>query len=194
MKSTSFLMILFFVFLSFNSTAQKRLYDVKLFGKVVGEVQVEKKILNNQETSYHFKSEAEAVLFFIKTRTLAITDVTFRDKLLVKGYVLREKNDEIQELHYTWDGTKYQVTDNEKKLTIERKITYCTANFFLQEPKNIKEVFVERFNYFVPIERLGNGQYLTKVDGGTNLYTYENGILQSLKSTKGVSIYMELRN
>ncbi len=193
MRFLTILMLIFFSTSSLYSFAQKRFYDVKIFGSVVGAVTVEKKVLATNRSSFHFNSDAEAVLFFVKTKTHAVTNVTFENNILVKGYVLREKNEERQELFYTWDGSKYLVKDDGKNLVINKKISYCTANFFMQEPTNIKEVFVERFNYFVPIEHLGNGQYLTKVDGGTNLYTYKNGILQSLKSTKGVSIYMELR-
>lgn len=187
---------LLFVVLAFTKaiTAQKQYYDVKLFGNVVGEVIVEKKVISPEKVSYHFDSDAEATLFFVRTRTKAVSNLTYENGRMINAYVYRKKNEEVQELFYKYDGTKYQVKDNGKPLTISKKITYCTANFFLQEPKNINEVFVERLNYFAPIQHLGNGQYLTKVDGGTNLYTYKNGVLQSLKSTKGVSIYMELRN
>lgn len=193
MKFTCFIISFFFTFLTIDSIAQKRMYDIKLFGNVVGEISIEKKVVNDSEYTFHFNSDAEAVLFFIKTKTRAITNLSFKNNLLINGYVLRQKNDERQELSYQWDGTRYQITDNDTETTIDRKIYYCTAHFFIDEPVNIKEVFVERFNYFVPIEHLGDGKYLTKVDGGTNLYTYENGILKSLKSTKGVSLFMELR-
>lgn len=194
MRFFTFLLLLCFSLSSIDSFAQKRFYNVKIFGNIVGSVTVEKKNLATNRSSYHFNSDAEAVLLFVKTKTHAITNVTFENNILVKGYVLREQNEDRQELFYTWDGSKYLIRDNGKNLVLNREIKYCTANFFMIEPLNFKEVFVERFNYFVPIQHLGNGQYLTKVDGGTNLYSYKNGILQSLKSTKGVSVYMELKN
>ena len=126
-------------------------------------------------------------------KTRATTDVVFKDGILSKGIVFRKKNNEVQELTYAWNGSQYDIKDNGKDVVINREISFCTTNFFISEPIGISEVFVERFNYFVPVESLGNHQYLTKVDGGTNLYTYKNGVLQSVKSTKGVSIYMVLR-
>ncbi|MGB0884989.1 MAG: DUF6134 family protein [Chitinophagales bacterium] len=183
------------VFLLLNTSlvfAQKNAYRVIFFGDSVGLITVEKKVVNNQSFSCHFKSEAEAVLFFIKTKTFAQTDLVFSEAKLVSGHVIRKKNNELQELFYKWNGTSYDVTDNNKKLNINKEIIYATANFFIKEPIGIDEVFVERFNYFVPIEKLENNQYRTKVDGGTNLYTYKKGKLVSLKSTKGVSILMEL--
>lgn len=173
--------------------AQKRMYDVVFLGDTVGTTSVEKKILPDNLVSYHFDSKANATVFFIKTNTHAKTDIIFDKTKLIKGYVLRKKNEEKQELTYQWNGKAYDIVDNGKKLSISKPITFCTANFFLIEPLLHKEVFVERFNYFVPIQHLGNHQYQTHVDGGTNLYTYKNGVLQSLKSTKGVSVYMYLR-
>lgn len=181
-------------FLLLNSLlvfGQKRAYKVILFGDSVGLVTVEKKTLADKTTSYHFESNAEAVLLFIKTKTFAKTDLIFNNGKLISGHVIRTKNNDSQELFYKWNGLKYDITDDDEKVVIDKKITYTTTNFFLEEPINIKEVFVERFNYFVPIEKLDNNEYLTKVDGGTNIYTYKNGKLINVKSTKGISINME---
>lgn len=188
-------LFIIFLFLCFSIVvnAQNRVYEVIFFGDVIGKVELEKRKINENSFSYHFNSETETSVFFMDIKTKAVTDLIYENNLLKVAYVLRIKNNKTHELTYNWDSKKYLVKDNEEDLIIEKKITYCTANFFFSEPKNVSEVFVERFNYFVPIEYLGNNKYLTKVDGGTNLYTYKNGILQSVKSKKGLSVYMRLK-
>jgi len=179
--------------LSFKPREQTRYYSVELFGSVVGEIKIVEKLLDAKKVEYSFYSEAEAELFFIKTKTKAHTKLIYESGFLNSGYVLRKKNDDVQELTYQWNEGKYEIVNNGKKSTESKKISYCSANFFFSEPIGIKEVYIERFNYFVAIQDLGNHQYLTKVDGGTNLYTYKNGVLVSLKSKKGVSVFMRLK-
>ncbi len=174
------------------SFAQKRTYNVFFFGEKIGNVHVEKKYTSKNQTKYTFYSSTEFSFLFMSMKTKAITKLTYLNGLLQDAYVLRNKDDKTQELNYVWNKNKYFVEEADKKYTIDKEIYYCSANFFLDEPINIKEVFIERFNYFVEIENLGAHQYKTKVDGGTNVYTYKNGVLQSVKSTKGFTVNMKL--
>ena len=190
-------MLRFFLLSIFSSLilvcfSQKRTYDIFFFGEKIGNVHVEKKNLGNDSVDYSFNSYTDFSFLFMSMKTKAITKLSYHKGLLQSAYVLRNKDDKSQELNYLWDKNKYIVKETNKEYSIEDEIYFCSANFFLDEPIDIKEVFIERFNYFVEIEKLGVHQYKTKVDGGTNIYTYENGVLQSVKSTKGLTVNMKL--
>ncbi len=193
MNKNLYFLLLLFVFNSISATAQVRHYDIELFGDVIGEIITQKKNISDTEYELSYRSKAEATVFFISTKTDVRAKILFKDNYVNTGYILRKKNDESQEIHCKWNGSDYTIINNDVKSIETQKIYYCSTNFFFQEPVNIKKVYIERLGVFEEIEHLGNHQYLTKVDGGTNLYTYKNGVLQSLKSKKGISIYMTLK-
>lgn len=173
--------------------AQIRNYDIMLFGDLIGEISSHQKIISDSEYELSYTSKAEAEVFFTKTKTFLQAKIHFKNDFVKSGFIIRKKNAALQEIDFKWEDNKYTITENGIKFNDPEKIYYCTTNFFFKEPVNIHKVYVERLLKYVEIEHLGNNQYLTKVDGGTNLYTYKNGILQSLKSKKGISIFMNLR-
>lgn len=173
--------------------AQIRHYDIVLFGDIIGEISTQKKNISATEYELSYTSKAEAEVFFTQTKTFTQAKILFKNNFLNTGYIIRKKNSDVQEINLHWDNIKYVITENGKEMNDNEKIYFCTTNFFFKEPINIHRVYVERLLKYVEIEHLGNNQYLTKVDGGSNLYTYKNGILQNLKSKKGISIYMNLR-
>jgi len=171
--------------------SQERVYNVFFLGNKIGEVLVNKQVENNKRI-YFFNSKTDFQYLFVKMKTKATTDLVYENDVLLEANVLRIKNEEKEELNYRFKNKKYIVSGKKEDYYIDKKIKYCTANFFFEEPVNVEEVFVERFDYFVKIINLGNHQYKTYVDGGTNVYTYKNGVLQGVVSKKGLSIQIKL--
>lgn len=193
MKKYIYLLCILTVGILNSLSAQTRYYDIVLFGDTIGEISSLQKNFSDTEYELSYTSKAEAEVFFTHTKTFVQAKILYKDGFLNKAHIVRKKNDDFQEIDYKWENSKYSVTENGKKSIDEKKIYFCTTDFFFEEPVNVERVFVERLLESVDVQHLGNNQYLTKVDGGSNLYTYKNGVLQSLKSKKGISIFMYLR-
>lgn len=104
---------------------------------------------------------------------------------------MREKDGDIQEVEIVYEGGRHYYIENEKKLPVQKRITYTTTRLFFEEPVGVDEVYVERLNVFVPIQYEGDGVYKTVIEGGDNYYHYENGILVEFRLKKGINIYMK---
>ncbi len=169
--------------LSHPASPQGKVYDILLNGMQIGELKVYTTTTNTGETHYRADADASVWFFGRKNITTLISSV-YKDKLMETASFHEKLNEKTQNLSLTnRDGNGYQVRLNEEKVTLPaRRITYSTAILYHREPKNITELFSERFGKFCPIKPVGVGKYeLTMPDGKQNLYTYVNGVCEEVE-------------
>jgi hypothetical protein len=144
-----------FVTLAFSHPAspQGKVYDILLNGMQIGQLKVYAMTTNTGETHYRADADASVWFFGRKNITTLISSV-YKDKLLETASFHEKLNEKTQNLSLTnRDGNGYQVRLNEEKVALPaRRITYSTAILYHQEPKNITELFSERFGKFCPIK------------------------------------------
>ena len=82
----------------------------------------------------------------------------------------------------TWDGSKYIMTADRKKKTLDvPMVSYSSIMMYHHEPTNYKKAFSERVGIYMNLQHLGNHQYGVKVPGGIkHTYTFENGLCKEL--------------
>jgi hypothetical protein len=168
---------------SYSAPGQGKVYDILLNGMQIGELKVYTATTQTGETHYVADADASIWLFGRKNVTTLIK-TTYRDKLMEES-IFHEKLNEKTQNHskVNWDGSSYRVHINEEKSSIPaRRVTYSTAVLYHKEPKNITELFSERFGKFCPIKPVGVGKYeLTMPDGKQNYYTYVNGVCEEVE-------------
>jgi len=191
-RITIFFLLVFFTF-SFAKTDEIYKYDIILFGKSIGQG-IAKKIVNADgsiQYTLHTKAKAK-VMFKDRTNEIDVRLNCGKDNIVKSGTLKREKDGELQNISFKHANGKYTI-DNDGKIVEETKpIRYTTTHFFFEEPKNIKEAWVERLQTFVPIEKIDEHTYASKVDGGTNYYTYKDGKMVEFKTKQTITVYMNL--
>lgn len=187
----SFILVIFTAFstLAADFVAE---YDIILFGKSIGKGIVKKTVKADGTVHYHLYTSAKAKVMMKDRTSMSDVNLFFKNNMLQNGTLKREKDGEYQNVAFKYTGSNYQINNDGKTLEESKPIRFTTTSFFFEEPKNIKEAYVERLQTFVPIVKESEGVYSTKVDGGTNYYTYKDGKLVEFKTKQGISIYMNL--
>lgn len=174
--------ILIFMFILVVGTvkSQKMSFDIFTMGKQVGEVVLVKKNLGDGKYTLDYTFDAEVKVLFIKTVVDMDIDITFTNNQLTEAFLKYKYNEKLLTRKFTWDGQKYTVDTNGKKTTFDKKVFFSVMNMYEKEPIGIKEVFLEKQNEFAALKNLGNNKYSVVVDGDNCIYTYKNGLLESI--------------
>lgn len=166
-------------FILFNGSlvfAQTRNYDIIFSGDKVGNLTVTKKIAGNL-TTYKLESRSELKVLFSTKKNYVSMDVTYKDGKLISSYCKNDVDDKTDNYaSISWDGTKYNITNEKGKLTFNAPVTYSVISLYFAEPKGMKMLFTERIGEAYALTDLGSGRYEFKIpNGDKNIYTYENG-------------------
>ncbi len=181
-----FITLLFFLI---TVKAQSSKYDIFLLNDVIGNGIASQSENNDGSISYVLKTEVNAKLMFKERTALLDVELVFKDDVLIGGRLNRETNGEYQTVEFiNEEGNTYYIENDEKEI-IEKPINYTTTQFFFNEPIGVDEVYIERLNEFVPIEKEGN-TYVTRVEGSVNYYIYENNKLVEYRMKNVIDIFM----
>jgi len=167
-------------------------YNIVLFGNVIGKGTVKKTVKADGTIHYYLYTKANAKVMMKERTNMSEINLYYKNNVLQNGTLKKEKDGEWQNVDFKFNGTKYTIVNDGKTIEETKPIKYTTTSFFFEEPKNIKEAYVERLQTFVPIVKESEGVYSTKVDGGTNYYTYKNGKLVEFRTKQTINIYMNL--
>lgn len=188
MKNTFF--ILLFLFLLNSVAAQNYKYDIVLFNDVIGTGNANQ-IKNTDGTiSYTLKTQAKAKVMFKERTSTSDILMVYKNDALTSCKLKREKDGEWQNVEIKFENGKHYFVENGQKQQVEKPIKFTTTQFFFKEPVGVSEVYVERLNVFVPIVKEEANVYKTVIDGGTNYYKYENGVLVEFRLKNVINVYM----
>lgn len=170
-------------FVSHSAPGQAKVYDIMLNGMQIGELKVYATATKTGEIEYVADADA-SIWFFGRKNVTTLIKSLYKDKQMEESSFHEKLNEKTQNFsQVSWDGSGYRVHINEEKSSIPaRRVTYSTAILYHKEPKNITELFSERFGKFCPIKPVGAGKYqLTMPDGKQNYYTYVNGVCEAVE-------------
>ena len=185
-KPAAFSAILFCLYiltLDTNCLSQSRKYLVYKGHKEIGVLTINKKNISDEE---HFRIESDATFRVVFEFSTQFTmDAVFKAGKLKSSYTKNILNDSEREstLIELENGRYKRVIDGEDLDYLEIKHPeYSMAHLYYKEPKNMSEVFSERFGEFLSIKEINPSEYeLTLPDGRTNIYTYKNGRCSEVK-------------
>lgn len=178
LKQSSTLSILLLVFCSLGTAkAETTKFAIKRNGVVIGQM------------AFSCRQEGENVFYQIhssvNTRFLFKINVEtqdyahFKQGKLFSSSVKRLVNGTQKEPKETkWINNSYQTS---RGLVIKEPINYNMMLLYAKEPTNMKEVYSDNFQCFVPIKKLGEHRYRVNLpDGNYNEYFFENGVCKAI--------------
>lgn len=173
--------------------AQKRNYDVILFGKKIGSTTVERIDKGNGIVNYKLTSSSEVEILFSKKTSYMNSDVLFKDGKLYSSYVKNIKDGVTEITNVLWEATKYIIKKGSEVLHLDKQLDYSSINLYFSEPVGRTSIFSERLGGFTTFKKTAEGVYECKLDNGVNnIYRYRNGELYELEISKGASVFMRL--
>lgn len=173
--------------------AQKRNYDVILFGKKIGSTTVERIDKGNGIVNYKLTSSSEVEILFSKKTSYMNSDVFFKDGKLYSSYVKNIKDGVTEITNVLWEATKYIIKKGSEVLHLDKQLDYSSINLYFSEPVGRTSIFSERLGVFTTFKKTAEGVYECKLDNGVNnIYRYRNGELYELEISKGASVFMRL--
>ncbi len=178
---------------SFVVSAQKRVYDITLFGRKIGTTVVERIAKENGEVQYKLTSSSEVNILFANKTSSMFFDILYKDGRLISSYCKNVKDGVTEIVTMVWDGTQYIVKKGEEILHLKQPLDFSAVQLYFTEPVNRTTIFSERMGEFCNFVMNSTGVYECKLATGVNnIYRYKNGVLYELEMSKGPSVFMKL--
>ena len=182
--------------LVFIISAQEPLdYDITYKGDNVGSMRMFQK---KSGTSVFIKMVSSVQMRFIfSIKILSEEESVFKDGKLVYSMIKRNVNGKENTNKLTKaSGDIYQTSSGGRRNTNKDiLIDYNLHLLYIYEPVNIKKVYSDNFQQFVPIQKIAAHQYKVPLpDGNYNYYSFENGICSKVEvHTTLYSIQIKLK-
>lgn len=174
-------------------SAQKRNYDVILFGKKIGNTTVERIDKGNGIVNYKLNSSSEVEILFSKKTSYMNYDVIYKDGKLFSAYVKNVKDGVTEVINIVWEATQYVIKKGSEVLKLSQQQDFTSISLYFTEPINRTRIFSERMGEFTTFKKTAEGVYECKMANGVNnIYKYRNGVLYELEMSKGASVFMRL--
>ncbi|MBP6732810.1 MAG: hypothetical protein KA149_12165 [Chitinophagales bacterium] len=186
------LLLSVFLILSLVVVAQKKTYDVELFGKKIGSTVVERIDKGGGVVQYKLSSNSEVNILFTHKTSIMVFDITYKDGKLLSSYCKNVKDDVTEIVTLTWEGTRYVIKKGEEILQLNHMVDFSAIQLYFIEPLGKSKIFSERLGEFCSFIKKSEGVYECKLASGvTNIYKYKNGMLYEMEMSKGASVFMK---
>ena len=179
-KHLGYISFLFLFMLSGGSSAQVRNLEFKIVhhGDLSGTVRLSEFWEGNVRRIKVESLVQTRFLFKITVRT--VEEAVYREGLLIFSRFYQKTNDqEASDRSMIWKDGTYKFLDGQKKGFLPNAPVELTVlSLYCNEPVNVREVFSDNFQQFLPVKKTGPGQYRINLpDGNSNYYTYQQGKL-----------------
>lgn len=173
-----------------NKTIRK--YDIVVAGFRIGGMTAEK-TTTDSEINYEINSLVE-FWFFGKVHVEFLQKADYKDGLLVEAYTHSNSNRGDFETFVKWEGDHYEVDATtykfENKKPINQKVYSSPAKLYFNEPKDGDILMSENFGMLTKVKEEKSGVYAIDVNGNTNTFYYENGVLQKVVLENSIKNYV----
>ncbi|EAZ82884.1 DUF6134 family protein [Algoriphagus machipongonensis] len=182
--------------ISSNSYAQEQSitqgYDIVVAGFRIGDMTAQKKV-NGTQKSYEINSLVE-FWFFGKVHVEFIQSADYENGQLMEAYTHSISNRGDFETFVNWETDHYEVNANtykfENKEPINQKVYSSPATLYFEEPKDGDVLISENFGMLTQVVEEEPGVYAIDVNGNTNTFYYENGVLQKVVLENSIKNYV----
>ena len=171
-------------------------YVIKRNGNAVGNLVV-KETKEANRTVYKMQSLVKSNFLFTLT-VKAIEEAIYENGNLTYAFFYQKVNSsERVNTKIQATGAAYKVTDKQEITLLKRyPITYNMVCLYTMEPEHVRQVFMDKYRKFVPIETISPHHYkIVFPDGASNEYRYRDGVCVNIKlHGTWFSAVMELEN
>jgi hypothetical protein len=167
--------------LSFSLQAQQDRnleFNIVHHGDLKGTVQLSEHSEGNMQ---YIKVESlvqTRFLFHITVKT--IEEVIYREGLLISSRFYQKINEHEQtDRGMIWNHGTYQCSGRQNAVRLpSAPVEHTVLSLYYKEPLNIREVFSDNFQQYLPVSKTSTGQYRVDLpNGNSNYYIYHLGSL-----------------
>lgn len=167
-------------------------YDIVVAGFKIGDMTAEKTKSSNQ-TKFEINSLVE-FWFFGKVNVKFLQTASYLNNQLVEAYTHSLSNRGDFETKVKWSRDHYDVNAEtykfENKESIFQKVYSSPARLYFEEPSHGDILISENFGMITNIKEDKPGVYSIDVNGNTNTFYYESGILQKVVLENSLKNYV----
>jgi hypothetical protein len=161
------------------SRAQQRnlVYTIKRNGNKVGSMKITE-ICEGGKTTYTLLSEVSTG-FILRFRAKAQEEAVYNNGIMSYSFVYQKINGSEKINRLTRQvGSNYIITDNGKEERFESSpIRYNMVRLYTHEPSNILQIFSDKFQQNLKLQKTGIHQYkICFPDGNSNEYYYQDDV------------------
>ena len=189
------LLVALSVFAIANAQETNLVYTIKRHGGQIGYMNV-KEVKAGTKTSYKLESLIKTKFIFTFTAK-GTEEASYENGVLQSSSVYQKLNgNERVNKKTKFTGTDYVITDDGSEEKFDSKaINYNMVCLYTKEPFQISHVFSEKFQAFIPIQKMNEHHYkISFPDGNYNEYYYNNGTCTKIEVSHSLySAVMELK-
>lgn len=171
---------------------KERKYEVTVLGFNIGEMTANRSI-SKDTTIYKVTSEV-SFWFFGKVNVGFAVDTRLKNKQIVWARSSSKSNRGNFQSKVKWNGNSYDVDASsykfENKKPIEDPVFLSSVMLFFHEPKGGEDFLGEVFGLVSKVKKIENNGYEVSINGNTNRYYYENGIMVKAEMESPIKNYL----
>jgi hypothetical protein len=171
-------------------------YEILVLGLKIGDMTAEK--LAGQADTLHYKVQSQVKFWFFGNVELKFSTVSnFLQGKIVKTRSESKTNRGDYLSRITLKGSEYQVDAETYKFENEESVrgplSWCSNKMFFHEPKPGELFLSEVYGTAQQIRQIEDGVYEVTVEGNTNRYYYQSGILEKIVLENPIKNYQVRR-
>jgi hypothetical protein len=190
------LLLFFLVFSSGDVISQNfsnvRNYEITVLGFKIGEMTANRS-KSSDSTLYEVKSNV-SFWFFGKVNVDFRLDSRFANNQIVWTRSFSKSNKGDFQSEVKWNGRHYEVDAStyrfENSNPIYDPVSLSSVMLFFHEPKSNQDFLGEVFGLVTKVKRISEGTYEVSMNGNTNRYYYENGIMVKAEMQSSIKNYL----
>ncbi len=167
-------------------------YDIVVAGFRIGGMTAEK-TENADQVNYEINSLVD-FWFFGKVHVEFLQKADYQNKQLIEAYTHSNSNRGEFETFVKWQQDHYEVDANtykfENKEPIRQKVYSSPAKLYFEEPSDGDILISENFGMLTKVTEEEPGVYSIEVNGNTNTFYYEQGVLQKVVLENSIKNYV----
>lgn len=198
--SKAYVSLLLFLFISSSVRGQESTisqnYDIVVAGFRIGGMTAQK-IESLEETKFEINSLVD-FWFFGRVHVDFLQKADYLNGQLNEASTVSNSNRGNFQTNVTWNGDHYEVDANtykyENKEPINQPIYSSPARLYFEEPKHGDILLSENFGLVTTVVEDEPGVYSIEVNGNTNTFYYEEGVLQKVVLENSIKNYVIRRS
>ena len=175
-----------------QNLATERNYEITVLGFSIGEMTANRSTVRDT-TIYQVSSEV-SFWFFGKVNVDFSVDTRLKNKQIVTTESFSSSNKGDFESTIKWNGDYYEVDAATYKFEntkpIEKPLYLSSVMLFFHEPKEGEDFLGEVFGLVSKVKKIENNGYEVNINGNTNRYYYENGVMVLAEMESPIKNYL----
>lgn len=194
-RKLAFLLVLFALLVQVGHAqdlVKERNYEITVLGFNIGEMTANR--TNNKDTTTYKVSSKVSFWFFGKVNVDFSVDSRLKNNQIVwtRSFSSSNKGDFKSEVK--WNGKFYDVKAStykfENNKPIHDPVSLSSVMLFFHEPKGNEDFLGEVFGLVSKVKKIENNGYEVTINGNTNRYFYENGVMVMAEMESPIKNYL----